>query len=151
MVPDNLCPCRMQQSEVILYSDCCQPYHLGQPAPNVEALMRSRFSGFVLGLTKYVIQTWHPDTRPKDLELQPDSQWKKLDVVDSSENTVHFCAYLQNEGKQFECLEENSRFEHINGKWVYVEGDVSMKPIQLQRNDSCLCGSGKKFKKCCGK
>lgn len=151
MAPDSICPCRMQQPEASSYSDCCQPFHLGQAAPNVEALMRSRFSGFVLGLTDYVNQTWHPDTCPKDLELQPDSQWKKLDIVDSSENTVHFCAYLQNEDKQFECLEENSRFEQINGRWVYVEGDVSMKPIRLQRNDTCLCGSGKKFKKCCGK
>lgn len=139
----------MQQPEPISYSDCCQTYHQGNAAPNVEALMRSRFSGFVLGLTDYVKQTWHPDTCPNDLQLQPDSQWKKLDIITTTENTVHFRAYLQNEDKQFECLEEHSRFEQVDGKWVYVDGNVSMNTVQLQRNDMCLCGSGKKHKKCC--
>lgn len=147
----NICPCQMQQIDPLPYEKCCQPFHEGKAAPNVEALMRSRFSGFVLGLTEYVIQTWHPDTCPKDLELQPDTHWKRLDIIATTHITVHFKAYSQDESGEFQCLEEMSEFEKLNDRWVYLNGDVSMGPARLQRNDTCLCGSGKKFKKCCGK
>ena len=144
-----ICPCQQQQSQAKAYGDCCQPYHLGKPPSNVEALMRSRYSGFVLGLTDYVKKTWHPDTCPTDLSLAPDAQWKKLDVIKTNDNQVHFKAYFQDEEGLFQCLEELSEFKKMNDQWVYVSGKVNMHSIALQRNDRCLCGSGKKYKKCC--
>lgn len=146
-----ICPCRQQQTETYEYEDCCQRFHIGNTAPTPELLMRSRYSGFVLGLTNYIKKTWHPDTRPEDINLTPDHQWKKLDIVSASNQQVHFKAYLQDDRNQFQCLEEVSNFEIINDCWVYVDGEVTMLDVQLQRNDTCLCGSGKKFKKCCGK
>eukprot|EP00465_Bigelowiella_longifila_P014130 CAMPEP_0185266748 /NCGR_PEP_ID=MMETSP1359-20130426/32159_1 /TAXON_ID=552665 /ORGANISM="Bigelowiella longifila, Strain CCMP242" /LENGTH=247 /DNA_ID=CAMNT_0027856719 /DNA_START=1 /DNA_END=741 /DNA_ORIENTATION=- len=43
------------------YDDCCGKYHAGvQLPPTPEALMRSRFSAFVLGDAEYIIKTTHP-------------------------------------------------------------------------------------------
>ena len=50
------------------YDACCGPIHDGAPAPTAEALMRSRFSAFALGLTPYLLTSWHPSTRPASLE-----------------------------------------------------------------------------------
>jgi len=113
--------------------------------------MRSRFSGFVLGLSEYVSETWHPDTRPDDLKLEPDLHWKRLDIISTTFNTVHFKAFSKDENGEFQCLEEISQFKQVENKWLYLDGEISMAPAQLQRNDVCLCGSGKKFKKCCGR
>lgn len=44
------CPCGSQSR----YADCCQRYHAGENAPTPEALMRSRFTAFVLKLEGYL-------------------------------------------------------------------------------------------------
>ena len=53
---------------------------------------------------------------------------------------------------------ETSRFVKESGLWLYVDGDVAPAGGQLEdgsgkigRNDACPCGSGRKFKKCCGR
>lgn len=54
------------------YADCCGPFHAGTtPAPTAVALMRSRYSAFTLGDVQYLRDTWHPDTRPATLTLDP--------------------------------------------------------------------------------
>ena len=150
-----ICPCQKQQENAKDYSDCCEPLHLGKStAQTCEQLMRSRFSGFGLGLTDYINQSWHPSTRPQDLSLEPDSQWLKLDIVRSTETQVHFKAYFldsESSPSGFSVLEEVSDFVFENDRRFYVSGDTQIVPVKLERNDVCLCGSGKKFKKCCGK
>lgn len=112
--------------------------------------MRSRFSAYVLGLSGYLLETWHSTTRPDHIEDQPDDQWLKLDIVASTPNTVHFKAFMKDEDG-FACLEEVSNFVVEDGRWVYLDGDVRISPYHPQRNEVCLCGSGKKYKKCCAK
>ncbi len=143
-----MCPCRMQQTEDILYEKCCEPFHSGELAGTPEQLMRSRFSGFVLGLTEYIKQTWHPSTRPSDLALSPDHNWLKLDIVKARDSQVHFRAYFKDEDG-FAVLDEISDFVLEDGRWFYVSGETQTHSMNLGRNDVCLCGSGKKFKKCC--
>lgn len=90
--------------------------------------MRSRYSAFALGDSGYLLQTWHPDTRPRDLDLDPDLQWRRLDIVGTSaggpldtEGTVHFKAYWRApEGRGVQ--EENSRFLRLDGRWYYLDG-----------------------------
>ena len=77
------CPCGNG-----VYQACCQPFHLHTGlAPTAEALMRSRYSAFALGgLGDYLLQTWHPDTRPPVSAADmgaADTDWVKLDIVDS--------------------------------------------------------------------
>ena len=59
------CPCGSRR----VYEECCEPFHLGAAAPTAEALMRSRYSAFALGLAPYLLRTWHPSTRPASLSL----------------------------------------------------------------------------------
>ena len=65
------CPCHTD----LPYADCCGPWHKGEDqgsfAPTPEALMRSRYSAYVLGLIDYLLATWHPSTGPGELELFP--------------------------------------------------------------------------------
>lgn len=146
-----ICPCQLQTQKPKQYAECCEPLHKGQAALNPEQLMRSRFSGFVLGLTDYINKSWHSSTRPQDLSLDPDEQWLKLEIIKSTTRQVHFKAYFRDTDSQqgFSVLEELSDFIKENGNWYYVSGDTQIQPTQLTRNDVCLCGSGKKYKKCC--
>ena len=44
--------------------------------------MRSRFSAFAVGDAGYLLETWHPSTRPASLELDEGIRWFRLDIVD---------------------------------------------------------------------
>ncbi|HWS26863.1 MAG TPA: YchJ family metal-binding protein, partial [Xanthomonadales bacterium] len=59
------CPCGSQ----LPYRDCCGHYHAGVAAPDALALMRSRYSAYVLGDRDYLLRTWHASTRPEGLDL----------------------------------------------------------------------------------
>jgi len=145
----QICPCGSQQA----YERCCGPYHAGEPAPTPEALMRSRFSAFVQGRADYLMATWHSSTRPKNLDLADSPDWVGLEVLASDasgeQGRVHFKAYYR-AGSQWRFLEEHSDFLRESGHWFYVSGKTRDESIKPGRNDSCLCGSGRKFKRCCG-
>ncbi|MCK0154129.1 YchJ family protein [Alcanivorax sp. S6407] len=142
------CPCRSGKD----YSQCCQPLHDGQPAASPEALMRSRFSAFAMGKADYLLRSWHPGTRPDNLSLDDKEHWVGLTIINASEDSdrgkVHFQAVSQ-EPHGFTMLEEISNFVREEGHWFYVDGETSVSVLKPGRNDPCLCGSGKKFKKCC--
>jgi SEC-C motif-containing protein len=147
------CPCQRQQDNPKFYAACCEPFHKGKVPDLPEQLMRSRFSAYALGLGDYVKKTWHPSTCPNDLNLEADDQWIKLNIVSSDKKQVHFQAYFKNENtkaqNRYNVLEETSDFVFENGRWFYVSGDSQITEYKQQRNESCLCGSGKKHKKCC--
>lgn len=117
--------------------------------------MRSRYSAYVLQRADYLLRTWHPSTRPENLDLVADSTvWLRLEILDrkqgsaeDEEGVVEFVAHCQ--GGQ---LRERSRFRKEAGDWYYLDGTI-LPPVQKKktgRNDPCPCGSGRKFKKCCG-
>jgi len=109
---------------------CCGRFHAGAPAPDAETLMRSRYSAYVLRLEAYLLATWHPDTRPAalDLDVPPRPQWLGLAVkahvpLDASRATVEFVARYKLNGRAYK-LHETSRFEQVDGRWLYVGGDI---------------------------
>jgi SEC-C motif-containing protein len=124
----NLCPCGSQLN----YADCCGRYHAGPmhlQAPTAEALMRSRYSAFVLGLHDYLLASWHPSTRPAHLEADPPGlKWLGLQVrnhqqIDESHAQVEFVARSKLAGRAHR-MHETSRFERLDGRWFYLDGQI---------------------------
>ncbi|MBV5287052.1 MAG: hypothetical protein JZU45_13315 [Methyloversatilis discipulorum] len=109
---------------------CCARFHAGEPAPTPEALMRSRYSAFVLDLRDYLLATWHPTTRPAALPPpEPGLKWLGLEVKrsalqDADRGTVEFVARSKLGGRAHR-LHENSRLVRENGRWYYVDGDFA--------------------------
>lgn len=84
--------------------------------------MRSRYSAYALRDTAYVRRTWHPDTCPRDLNLEEDgAKYTGLTVHSAQDNEVTFTATLKVGGRAHR-LRERSTFEWRNGEWVYVSG-----------------------------
>jgi len=118
------CPCGGGQT----YADCCGQWHAGlsegQHAPTPEALMRSRYSAYGLGLIDYLLATWHPSTAPGELELPP-VKWLELDIrhaeATGDAGVVEFIARLRDNGRSAR-LHEISRFVREDGRWLYIDG-----------------------------
>ena len=119
--PPQLCPCDSD----LPYAQCCQPYHAGSAAPTPEALMRSRYSAYVLGLLDYLLATWHPSTAPGDLELPPLKRLG-LEVKAASSagdaGVVEFVARYRDSSGRAQRLHEISRFVREGGRWRYIDG-----------------------------
>ena len=123
----TLCPCESGK----LYKLCCQPYvEQTRNAPTAEALMRSRYTAFVLLNEDYLRYSWHPDTCPKNIHLNENTQWLGLKIKntiagDISDNTgeVEFVARNKVNGKASR-LHECSRFSRYNNRWLYIDGKI---------------------------
>ncbi len=90
--------------------------------------MRSRFSAFALAESGYLLETWHPRTRPATLEVDPEVRWTGLDVLATSggspletEGTVEFRAHYVVAGRTG-AQHERSRFLREQGRWRYLDG-----------------------------
>lgn len=123
------CPCGSSRA----YEACCGRWHAGPQqgqAPDAEALMRSRYSAYVLDLRSYLLDTWHPSTRPTALEPpEPGLRWLGLEVrevrqQDTDHATVLFVARSKLGGRAHR-LQEKSRFVREAGRWTYVDGDIA--------------------------
>lgn len=134
MTPINTaCPCGSGHP----LPDCCGRFHtdgaLAGQAPTAETLMRSRYSAYVLDQIDYLLDTWHPSTRPATLEPnEPGLRWLGLTVrhhtlLDAEHAVVSFVARSKLGGRAHR-LEELSRFVREAGRWYYVDGSVSGRP-----------------------
>ncbi len=120
------CPCGSGQT----YVQCCGPWHSGleqgHHAPTAEALMRSRYSAYGLGLIDYLLATWHGSTAPGELELEP-VKWLGLEVRHAQESgdagVVEFVARLRDNGRG-QRLHEISRFVREARRWYYIDGQI---------------------------
>lgn len=112
-----------------------------------EQLMRSRYEAFVNMDGEYLAKTTTQDT-PSDMSAYSNIEWLKLDVLDAHDNIVEFKAYYR-EGDEMMVLHEKSRFVQVDDEWKYDDGELFESKIL--RNETCPCGSGKKYKKCCMK
>jgi SEC-C motif-containing protein len=128
------CPCDSK----LLYQKCCKQYHEGALPVKAEALMRSRYCAYALGLSDYIMDTTHPD----HVEFSTDrARWKAeieifikhtrfdrlkiLEFKDGDQHaTVLFTAYIR-QADTDASFTENSTFEKINGKWLYKSGETS--------------------------
>ncbi len=158
------CPCGSGQP----FEACCGPIISGErPAPTAEALMRSRYSAFATGAIDYLHESLHPHHRhDHDLEATrhwaQDSEWMGLEVRHvegggeaDQEGRVEFRATYREKGVP-RAHHEVGHFARVEGRWYYVDGKLVPPETQRRaapkvgRNDPCPCGSGKKYKKCCG-
>ena len=113
------CPCGLGPT----LDACCGRFLAGEAdAPTAERLMRSRYTAFVVGDVPHLLRSWHPDTRPATLVLEPSVRWLGLDVLATTrgglldtEGTVEFVA-RHDGGEQH----ERSSFLRHDGRWTYV-------------------------------
>ena len=124
-VPDPAvpCPCGLPRG----YADCCGRYHDGPQAlaaPTPEALMRSRYAAYVRRDARYLLATWHPSTRPPNLDLDDDgAKWLGLEVRRAEAEVVEFVARYKVGGRAHR-LHETSRFAYEDGRWFYLDGKI---------------------------
>ena len=158
------CPCGSGQT----YQQCCEAFIKGERLPDTaEQLMRSRYSAHAMQEISYLYQTIHPDFR-QDWDEQGTTAWSQnavwqgMDILDKEaggpgddHGIVEFAARFSMKGDEMR-HHERATFEKVENRWYFKEGDF-VKPKQVRRetpkigrNDPCPCGSGKKFKKCCG-
>lgn len=161
------CPC----GSGLALGDCCGrwidgPLRLG--APDALGLMRSRYTAYVVKNIDYVDQTQVATNEVFDkaeaLKWAESSEWLGLDIKKTQKGepndntgTVEFVAHYKDKASGTELNHhETSLFQKQNGEWKFKEGQIHgaqpMKRLEpkLGRNDPCSCGSGKKYKKCCG-
>lgn len=143
------CTCGLDKE----YNECCGAIINGdRNALTPEELMRSRYSAYVRGDGRYLVLTATKENcYEEDVELIEEFsnsvKWLKLDVLLIKDNTVEFKAYYSNKDG-IKVLHEKSKFKKEDGLWKYADGELYNSKVE--RNESCPCGSGKKFKKCCG-
>ncbi len=160
----SACPC----CSTAEYKDCCEPLIKGEKsAETAEQLMRSRYTAYVNTEIDYLEKSTHPDHRT-DFDgraarnWSESSEWKKLEIVaaenggpEDNEGIVEFIAHYSNKAI-IQKHHERAEFKKQDGQWFFVDGQ-NVKPTQVKRdgakigrNAPCPCGSGKKYKKCCG-
>ncbi len=157
-----MCYCGSQLN----FEECCKKYISGEIKPKTaEELMRSRYSAFANEDIDYILSTHHPETRD-EITRESVEIWSKdsdflsltiLDTVDGTEDDqegiVEFIAEFRAE-TYIRKHKERSVFKKLDGNWYYhseVEASPDEPKKKVGRNDPCICGSGKKYKKCCGK
>lgn len=127
--------------------------------------MRARYSAFAAGAIDFIVASTHSRTRrevdiPYTTEWSKNSIWQGLKIietkdVDENKSLVSFEAKFSQQGAE-QTHREKSVFERENGQWRFVTGDELKNPtVRYEtrppgRNEPCSCGSGKKYKKCCG-
>lgn len=147
------CPCQSG----LAYNACCEPFHQGKKFPiTAEQLMRSRYCAYTQPNIDYIINTTVPSQQPlldRDAMQQwgESTAWAGLEIIQhqpisKQHSAVEFKAFFNTEtGKQ--AHHEHSLFVQIETRWYFVDPTVPL-PTQKQ---PCACGSGKKFKLCCGR
>ena len=131
-----------------------------------EELMRARYHAYETCDMEFIKESHDPDnTEGIDWaeceKWARESQWLGLEIIsttkggeDDKDGIVEFKAtYIEN-GKTI-VHHERSYFVKKNGAWFYQKWlpitSTRINENKVGRNDPCPCGSGKKYKKCCGK
>ena len=158
------CPCGSGNS----YPKCCKPYIDGsRTAPTAEALMRARYTAYEKGAVDFIMNTHHPEgreelSREATEEWAKSSDWMGLEIVNcvaggesDEQGTVEFIARYRGSDRAVVNHHELSSFEKADGQWFFRDARMINNPQKREspkvgRNDPCPCGSGKKYKKCCG-
>lgn len=160
----DACPC----GSGLAFDECCGPLIRGErAAENPEQLMRSRYSAYAKAEIDYLSTSLHPDHRkdfdPKSTRAWAEgSAWHKLEILGTKAGgpedvtgEVEFIATFTQKGSTMK-HHELATFARLEDRWYFVDGKA-VTPEQyirsapkVGRNDPCSCGSGKKFKKCCG-
>lgn len=142
----DLCPCNSGDQ----YRQCCEPIINGDTiARTAEALMRSRYTAFVIKDVDYISKTWHPSTKPVGISPETIPEWYGLEIVNTKEGNDHdFKGIVEFKAtsltqKKIWHLHEVSHFVKEEEQWLYVNGDVKgqapppMKTKKIGRNEPC--------------
>lgn len=164
----DICPCRANAQDKLSFAECCGPYLAREKTPpTAEALMRSRYSAFTRADVDYLYDTLADDQRTDfDRAATNDwatkSEWLGLDILATEEGqegdstgAVTFVAHFNRDGKKLTHKERSLFRRDAQGRWRFAQelpmkGETVVRGPQPGRNDPCPCGSGKKYKKCCG-
>ncbi|WP_243545289.1 YchJ family protein [Pseudodesulfovibrio tunisiensis] len=164
-IMSEMCPCGSGKS----LAECCGPY-LNQEAqaPTAEALMRARYSAYVTRQLDYLRHSLAPELQESHdedavREWADSAKWLGLQILDTiggsaaeDQGVVEFAASYEQDGAAM-IHRERSRFRRDEGIWYYVDGEaIAGPPVRREtpkigRNEPCPCGSGRKYKKCCGR
>lgn len=123
MQSPSRCPC----GSGLELAQCCALLLQGGVAADAQALMRSRYSAYALGLEQYLLDSWHHSTRPASLNLaveQRGLKWIGLDLqrhqqIDANHALVEFVARYKTGGRA-QRMHELSRFIREDGRWFYL-------------------------------
>lgn len=156
------CPCGLPKA----FDECCGPIIQGSPAATAEALMRARYTAFIRGDMDFLEKTLAPEKQDAFDKAEVAASAKGLSGLglevracyggaeEDDSGGVEYVARFKVNG-QVHAHHELASFRRENGAWVYADGQMNPKSAPVQaakvgRNDPCPCGSGKKYKKCCG-
>ena len=133
------CHCGEGQS----FEVCCEPYILKKDKPKTaEALMRSRYSAFVVGAVDYIYETHLPNKRQevsKDeiMAWSQDSSWHGLEIVEKSDGEaknssgiVEFIAKYSTNDQRYN-HHERASFEKIEDEWFFVDGKIIKNSMKV--------------------
>jgi SEC-C motif domain protein len=157
------CPCGSTKP----FNDCCEPFLQGTAIPSTaEALMRARYSAYATANMDFIEQTTHSKAkagfdRESAQKWSEQSQWHGLEILnvihgqaEDAEGIVEFIATYSQNNEEIK-HHEIASFRKEDEVWSFLDGRISHQPFRheqpkIGRNDPCPCGSGKKYKKCCG-
>ena len=161
----DLCPCGSGKK----YGECCEPIIKGKSkALTAEALMRARYTSYVKQEIDFILTSCEEGDGIAEIDKKAtedwsrESTWNGLQILrteqggeNDEEGVVEFIAdytFHQMKDKHHEI----AGFKKINGEWKYVAGHIITTTVKrdgrkIGRNEPCPCGSGKKYKQCCGR
>ncbi|MBR1871095.1 MAG: YchJ family protein [Kiritimatiellae bacterium] len=168
MKNEEFCPCKSGST----FAECCRDVISGErSAKTAEELMRARYAAYATGNVEFLYRSSGPEVRAEFNEQETrewsrTTEWQGLEILategggeNDEEGTVEFVAHYVAQGRS--CAHrEISTFRKIDGEWRFIDGILANEqPVEqvrraepkVGRNDPCPCGSGKKYKKCCGK
>ncbi len=126
--PNTPCPCGSGNK----YKKCCQPYHRGARPADALLLMKSRYSAYALGQSRYIIATTHPDN-PDYTEdtatwiagieaFSEQTEFRRLEILEFADGDEEaFVTFRATFGDG--SMVERSRFVREEGRWFYYSGE----------------------------
>lgn len=159
------CPCGSGKT----YAECCEPLITGKSkALTAEALMRARYTAYVVHAIDFIINTCETGEQIAEIDRKATEDWSNkstwhgLKILRTEKGTesdeegiVEFEATYTQKGIR-DIHHEIAGFKKVEGEWLYAEGMIRPTTVvretrKVGRNEPCPCGSGKKYKNCCGK
>lgn len=159
------CPCGSGKT----FDECCAPVLAGtKKAATAEALMRARYTAYVVGAIDFIINTCKEGAGQGDIDRKATEDWSRkstwhgLKILRTEKGgesdatgVVEFEADYTLNGRR-DTHHETANFEKVSDSWLYTTGALKTVTVhregrKIGRNEPCPCGSGKKYKNCCGR
>ena len=161
----EFCPCGSK----LEFDQCCEPFLLDTKKPGTATeLMRTRYTAYAMGFVEFLYKTSSAKVK-KEFDADSSRKWAEsatwtgIEIINEVEGTaedtkgtVEFTAHYTVNETDFN-HHEKAYFAKTNGEWFFMDGKIfGPEPERREepktgRNDPCICGSGKKYKKCCDK